>query len=67
MGRYRRLDFLFNLFKAHGSLKAKIKTLPCGNYIYFNTHDKYAQRIWGCMTVFCGKILIFNMKWYEVK
>ena len=68
MWRYRRLDFPINLYKAHGSLKTKITTFPCGNYIYiFNTHGKYAQRIWGCMTIFCGKIFIFNMKCCEVK
>ena len=68
MWRYRRLDFPINLYKAHGSLKTKITTFPCGNYIYiFNTHGKYAQRIWGYMTIFCGKIFIFNMKCCEVK
>ena len=69
MRRYRRLDFLFNIFKTHGSLKAKITILPCGNYIYFlilmaNMHKKYADA-W-LYSVARSLCLRWNgMKWSE--
>ena len=66
MGKYRRLHFPFNLFKAHGSLKAKIIILLCGSYIVHilihmtNLHKEYGD---ACMAIYCCKFSTFNMKW----
>ena len=69
MGRYRRLDFLFNLFKARGSLKAKIKKHCHVEIIYILIHMANMRKEYGdawLYSVARSLYLTWNgMKWSE--